>query len=177
MTRKVRLIGVVLVLVSVPAYWLIEHHRGEQQATALFAGQVDPLNPRLESLRLENQQRRVICTDPVALRYLEGCFRHSDRRDPQYGITYQLRLRFAGGGTFDTVSYWFKGGFSTSGPDGCFPSEEWATHNIWLKKPMPPQVREMIDLLHQPWQDAKGTVLLVEPGMVRREQDRSLIRE
>jgi hypothetical protein len=88
-----------------------------------------------------------------------------------------MRWSFAGGGTFGTTTYWFKGGFSMCDPDGIDPDEAWPTHNVMLTPPMPPQMQEMIHFLDRNDDRVLGTVLLLTPDAVRYEQDRSLIAE
>jgi hypothetical protein len=148
---------------------------GIKRTEALLAG--DP-EVQLASVEISCQKRRVRCSDPAALRYLEGCFRDGDQR-PRFkaGCTYLLRLRFAGGGSVEAATYWSEGGFCLYMPYQETDTGEEPRVRVVFKPPMPQQVAEMLVFLDRPWQEVKGMVLVVEPGSIRREFDRSLVAE
>jgi hypothetical protein len=82
---------------------LVEGRRGEQKTCALLSGD---MNVRLQRIQIDYQQRRVICTDPEVLRYLEERFRRHEPEPDFLGTTYQLSLTYDGGGAQAFTSYW-----------------------------------------------------------------------
>jgi hypothetical protein len=152
---------------------IADRARARHQVQALLGGDVAV---QVERFQIDYQQRRVVCSDPVALRYLEDRLRRNDPVRFKSGTNYRLRLWFAGGGAVKAETYWFAGGFAIRTRNR-FPAgaSEWLC--VLLTEPMPPPVKEMIDFLHRPGQEVKGMVLVLEPGGVRREQDRSLVAE
>lgn len=156
------------------AYWRAEQ-LGIRRIDALLAGNA---NVHLESFELLYQQRRVHCSDPEALRYLEGCLRDGDQHpDLEGGLKYRLVLRFAGGGTLDTTTFWSETGFQLYMPYQETDTGEKATVKVNFKPPVPKAVAEMMAFLDRPWREVKGVVLVIEPGGIRREFDRSLVNE
>jgi hypothetical protein len=147
---------------------------GRSKAQALVGGDQAVA---LESVQIDSQQRRVVCTDPVALRYLEDCLRHSDPDRKRWDTTYRVQFRFVGGGILDAFTYWSGDGFSISMPDEDGTGEHWPTRGIVFQPPVPPAVEEMAAFLERPWQEVKGTVLFLEPGGTRREFERALVAE
>jgi hypothetical protein len=150
---------------------VIDRGRGREKAAALFGGAEDV---ELERFEIEYQQRRVVCSDPVALRFLEECLRRGDTRCAQPGTSCRFRLWFSGGGAFKAETYWFAGGFSIRMPDRAAGGLH-GRHGVCLPKPMPSQVKEMVDSLDRPWEEVRGTVLVLEPAGVRREHDITLV--
>ena len=148
--------------------------QGLSKAQALVRGDQAVV---LESVQIDSQQRRVVCTDPVALRYLEDCLRHSDPDRKAWGTSYRVQFRFVGGGTLDAFTYWSGDGFSISMPDEDGTGEHWPTRGIVFQPPVPPAVEEMAAFLERPWQEVKGTVLFLKPGGTRREFERALVAE
>jgi hypothetical protein len=82
---------------------LIDDRRGEEKTRALLSGD---FAGRLRRVQIDYQQRRVICTDPEVLRYLEDRFRGHEPEPDSLGTTYQLTLPYDGGGTQAFASYW-----------------------------------------------------------------------
>ncbi|MCE9564129.1 MAG: hypothetical protein K8U57_18960 [Planctomycetes bacterium] len=131
---------------------------------------------QLASFEIYYQQRRVRCSDPEALRYLESCLWKSRRKSLENaGLTYRLRLQFAGGGSVDACTYWSPEGFhlyvpgDTPAGDGGSPSGV-----VVFKSPMPASIKVMIDFLQSPNDMVMGTVLILEGGGMRRENDPSI---
>jgi hypothetical protein len=148
---------------------------GVAKLEALLRG--DP-TPQLESVEIDYQQRRVRCSDPDALRYLERCFREGDKRPGLGGGTwYRLRLRFAGGGQVDATTYWSDNRFRLYMPYQEPDTGEEPRVRVAFRPSVPVPVAEMLAFLDRPWQEVKGVVLVVEPGGVRREFERSLVAE
>src|SRR5438034_1200942 len=74
----------------------IADRRGIERTESLLGGDTAV---QLTSVEIRYRQRRVHCSDPDALRYLEECFREGDQHPGLGGgVTYLLRLQFAGGG-------------------------------------------------------------------------------
>jgi hypothetical protein len=151
----------------------VSDSQGLSKAQALVQGDQ---TVALESVQIDSQQRRVVCTDPVALRYLEDCLRHSDPDRKAWGTSYRVQFRFVGGGTLDAFTYWSEDGFSISMPDEDGTGEHWPTRGIVFQPPLPLAVAEMVDFLEHPRQEVKSNVLILEPGGTRREFDRALVR-
>src|SRR6185437_2566222 len=86
---------------------LIEGWRGEQKTIALLSGEP---NVRLKRLQIDYQQRRLVCTDPEVLRYLEERLRNHDPHYRELGTTYELSLSFEGGGNQSFFTYWSNSG-------------------------------------------------------------------
>jgi hypothetical protein len=162
----------LLVLLGLGGLRLAAGWRGEGKTRALLSGDE---GVHLERLRIEWGQRRVICTDPQALRHLEERFRHRDDPNPifprkRHG-SYVWTLYYEGGGSHTFLTYLYDGGveLSLDDPDG------WTTHVVPLPGPLPPPLDEVIKFLHQPPDEVKGTVLIVEAQGIRREFDGSLV--
>jgi hypothetical protein len=144
---------------------------GDQKTRALVSGSQQV---RFARVQIDYQQRRVICTDPVVLRYLEERFRNhgQPRNDPS--TTYQLTIEYEGGGRHAFGTYWYENGFSLALLD----DENGDGHiGISLPRPLPSQVEEIVQFLGEPWRQVKGTVLVVEPGSIHRHYDQSLVVE
>ena len=156
------------------AFTDVSDSQGLSKAQALVQGDQ---TVALESVQIDSQQRRVVCTDPVALRYLEDCLRRSDPDRKRWDTTYRVQFRFVGGGILDAFSYWSGDGFSISMPDEDGTGEHWPTRGIVFQPPVPPAVEEMAAFLERPWQEVKGTVLFLKPGGTRREFERALVAE
>ncbi|WP_435011234.1 hypothetical protein P12x_002540 [Tundrisphaera lichenicola] len=124
---------------------------------------------RLDSLQINNNERRVICTDPAILRHFEEALRSSDPTKGRGGIRYEVELRFKGGGNFGVTTYWEADDFSISMPDEDPFGEKWPTRRVEFKSPMPPPVKAMIDFLDSPTKEVRGTVLVIEPGGIHQE--------
>lgn len=124
-------------------------HRGKAAAFALLNGDK---RPRIVRMEIEGQQRKVICTDPAVLRYLEDCFRNCNRRELPGGYSYEIKLFFEDGTRFSGSSYWCLDGFKTRVfADPYFPP----THDIELQSPMPDRVQRMIQFLNDMGHDWK----------------------
>jgi hypothetical protein len=160
-----------LLLLGYGVMQLIEERRGEQKTFALLAG--DP-SVRFERFQIDYQQRRVICTDPEVLRYLEERFRRHDRHRLELGTTYQLAIDYQGGGHHAFGTYWSESGdFSLSLPEH---GDGGPSHGILLTRPRPRPLEEMIRFLCQK-EGVAGVVLILEPGGVHRERDQFLVAE
>jgi hypothetical protein len=134
-------------------------NRGEAKTIALLAGDT---TLRIRRFEISGQQRKVICTDPDVLRYLEFQLRNHDAEQRFGGNSYLLLLRYEGGGT-DTLS--------TYGPDEdrfCLyvgePGEGGKPHGIRMSKPRPKGIDDLLSFFRRPAQDATGRVLILEPG-------------
>jgi hypothetical protein len=159
----------LLCLACYGGWWLRETQRGGQKTHALLNG--DP-GARIKRLQLDSQMRRVICTDPAVLRYLEECFRASDsKRRARGGYYYDLTVEYEGGGRDSFYTDWFKGGVSVSPGD----YDDGPRYVIAFSLPLPPDLEEVVRFLRKPHQEVQGQVLIVEPGGTHHELDRSLI--
>src|SRR5262249_43355651 len=135
---------------------------GIKRTEELLAGDAEA---QLASFEICYQQRRVHCSDPDALRYLERCLRDGDRRRGfGGGVTYLLRLRFVGGANLDARTYGSDGGFSFYMPYQETDTGEEPRARVVFKPPVPPAVAELVAFLDRPWQEVKGVVLVIEPG-------------
>lgn len=149
---------------------LVEGSRGEQKTIALLSGDA---SIRLKQIQIDNQQRRLICSDPEILRYLEERFRNFDPNRRQLGTTYRLSLTYQDGGTQSFATYWSDtGDFSLFIGDA---GEGGKCHGILLTQPRPRAVDELIGFLLADHQEIAGTILRLEAGGSRVERDESLV--
>lgn len=149
---------------------IIDGQRGGQKTRAILAG--DP-NARLRQVRVEFQQRRVVCTDPEVLRYLEARFRGREPEPGHLGAAYQLTLTYDGGGSQAFESYWTDTGdfvlfLGEAGEGG-------KGHGVRLVRPRPRGVDEGANFLLKTNRVAAGGVLILEAGGSRIERDESLV--
>lgn len=163
----------VCVTAAVAGYGItrsVDSRRGEEKTRALLAG--DPA-VRLREVRIEYQQRRVVCTDPEVLRYLEDRLRRHEP-DPDYlGTTYDLALSYNGGGAQSFASYWTDAGdFNLALGDL---GEGGRGHGIRLPHPRPRGMEELASFLAKPNREAAGSVLILVSGGSRVERDESLV--
>jgi hypothetical protein len=179
MKLQLSLIGLAVVaglclVATLVATWRSEQ-LGLKKAEALLRGD---RKVQLEAIEIDYQQRGVRCSDLEALRYLEDRMRKNNPSRSDLGTTYRLRLRFAGGGSLTTTTYWFDGGFSVCMPGDTPLSDGGRPRCVVVFTPeLPASVKEIVNFLDRPWQKVKGTVLILEPGAVRQEHDRSLVAE
>jgi hypothetical protein len=137
------LCGIVAALISLVADHVITEQRGEAAAFALLN---EDTRPRIVRMEIEGQQRKVICTDPAVLGYLEDCFRNSNHHEFRGGYSYEIKLYFEDGSRFSNDSCWCNEGFATwVRGDRFFPP----THQIEMRNPMPEPVRRMIQYLNE----------------------------
>lgn len=177
-TRWLVLAAFAVALGSCGLWCGVENRRAQIGVAKMEALLQGDAAAQLESVEIDYQQRRVRCSDPDALRYLERCFREGDKRPGLGGgVTYRLRLRFAGGGRVDTTTYWSDNGFRLYMPYQETDTGEEPRVRVVFSPPVPVSVAEMLAFLDRPWQEVKGAVLVIEPGGVRRESDRSLVAE
>ena len=174
MRRHFVLIGVV----ALGGYFLVDsvgERRGLARTEALLRGDE---KVRLHAFEVVYQQRRVRCTDPESLRYIERCFRENSRADFDDRITYRVSLQFAGGGRLDMRTDWSKGGFSL-----CMPGDrllqDGGEPRAWIvfRAPVPSRVQEMINFLNDYYRRARGKVLHLEAGTSWFETDDSLLAD
>jgi hypothetical protein len=149
---------------------LVEGRRGEGKTRALLSGDV---NVRIQRIQIDYQQRRLICTDPEVLRYLEKRFRNHEPEFQFSGATYQLTLSFDGGGTQAFASYWDDNGdfnlfLGEAGEGG-------VGHGIRLTQPRPRGVEKSVNFLSKSIEEVAGSVLILEAGGSRIERDESLV--
>lgn len=95
--------GVTTLLAGFGMAQLVDSWRGEWKTIALLSGDA---NVRLIRLQVDYQQRRLVCSDPIVLRYLEERFRKYDPNRRELGTTYQMSLSYEGGGTRSFATYW-----------------------------------------------------------------------
>ncbi len=130
MKRRFVLIAVAVILSGYVFAGCITERRGVAKTEALLRGD-DTV--QLAAFAVEYQQRRVHCSDPESLRYLERCIREHAPTTFDDRITYRVSLRFAGGGRLVVRTDWSSGGFSlccpaiayckmgaSHGPGSCF---------------------------------------------------------
>jgi hypothetical protein len=149
---------------------LFDGHRGEEKTRALLAG--DP-TVRLRRVQIDYQQRRVICTDPEVLRYLEDRIRGHEPEPDYPGTTYQLALSYDGGGAQAFASYW-----SDTGDFNLFlgePGEGGTGYGIRLTRSRPRGAEELVNFLLKPYREVAGEVLILEAAGSRIERDESLV--
>lgn len=148
----------------------IDGQRGEEKTRKLLAGDRNLL---LSQMGVEYQQRRVICTDPEVLRYMEERFR-THEPDPQFlGTSYELLLTYEGGGSQAFYCY-----CNDTGDINVYlgePGEGGIGHGIHFTHPRPRGVEELVSFLLKPYREVAGSVLILEAGGSRIEQDKSLI--
>lgn len=145
---------------------LVEGRRGEEKTGALLSGDTIV---RLQRIQIDYQQRRVMCTDPEVLRYLEERFRRHEPEPDFLGTTYRLSLTYEGGGTQAFASYW-----TDTGDFNLFlgePGEGGNGHGIRLTHPRPRGVEELVNYLVKSHREVAGTVLILEAGGSRIERD------
>jgi hypothetical protein len=164
-------------LVGLGVFWLLlawwSERQGVKKTEALLQGDE---SVRLDSFEVEYQQRRVRCTDPESLRYLERCFRENSPTRFDDRITYEVFLQFADGTRLGIRTDWSRAGFSL-----CMPGDRLLQDGgeprayVVFRPPMREPIKEMIDFLNDDSRKAKGVVLIMEGGTIRREADPSLI--
>ena len=129
------------------------------------------------SLTTKYQQRRLECTDPEVLACLkEAIIKHPSQKGGIGGrYTYGGCFKFKGGGTFEGIVWIGTNGFEIS--VGRHPDPDLIpTHSILLIQPVPAKVKLVFDFFDEPWQEAAGSVLILESGKpTRRERDESLV--
>jgi len=159
-TRKASVfLGIVIALiVGYICLSMWRSHRAEQNMLALVNGDRDI---RLRHVEIHGQQRRVSCSDPVVLRYLESRMCESDSEDLKSGIIYYVVFEFEDGHWFNAHTCWFDGGFATW-IEG-IPGEGTQPHIITLLKPVPAKLREIIDFLDLPYENLPQPHLVLTP--------------
>jgi hypothetical protein len=164
------LLILVVALSDAGSLWYAENARGEQKTQALLSGDA---NVHLERLRIEWGQRRVICTDPQVLGYLEARFR---QYNPNPVVardlcgSYEWTLSYQGGGRHAIMTTLYDGGILLDF-DSDFPSR----HEVSFPEPRPAAVDIVVKFLHRPYQEVKGIVLIVEPQGILQKYDDSLV--
>jgi hypothetical protein len=149
------LCGFFATLIALAVNHFDSANRGETAAFAILNGD---MRTRIVRMEIEGQQRKVICTDPAVLRYLEDCFRNSNRRKLPSGYSYEIKLFFEDGSRFSGDSYWCNEGFQTRVfGDAYFPP----THDIELQSPIPDTVRRMVEFLNEMGHSWKPRELLI----------------
>ena len=159
------MLGIILAMIP-----LFRGNIGEENARQLLSGD---LNVRIERIEVDGQQRRVICTDPEVLRYLEDQFRRHEPGHNFTGWSYDLTLTFHGGGRQSFYTYW-----SDSGDFDFFigePGEGGTGHDIRLGKPRPQGVDRLVEFLRKPYEEIANSTLILEPGKSRIDRDPSLV--
>ena len=99
------LLGLIIFLIGLV---LPEDRVGETNVMRLLIGDS---SVRISHLKIEGQQRRIVCEDPRMLDEIANAFRHAEEK-PLAGATYLLTLLFKDGGEFVTRMYVQKGGIS-----------------------------------------------------------------
>lgn len=161
---------VATLLVGYGVAQLLEGSRGEQKTIALLSGDA---SIRLKQIQIDYQQRRLICSDPEVLRYLEERFRTFDPNRRELGTTYRLSLAYEDGGAASFSTYWSDAGdFSLFVGD---PGDGGKCHGILLTNPRPRAVDELIGFLLADHQKIAGMILMLEAGGSRVERDESLV--
>lgn len=152
------------------AFQVLDGRRGEEKTQALLAGDS---NVSLRHLQIEHQQRRLVCTDPEVLRYLEERFRAHEPEPRYLGTSYSMALSYADGGSQTFAAY-----LTDDGDFNFFlgePGEGGRGHGIRLPRPRPRGVDELVAFLHKPHEEVAGEVLILEAGGSRVEWDGSLV--
>jgi hypothetical protein len=144
---------------------------GRRQILALLSGDD---REKLERIEICHQQRRVICVDPQALRYLERQFIGSD---VSFGIggCYKTSFRFRNGAvvSLDTVWGSERGSISVNDSDD-LENEDPPPHGFAFKPPVPANVREMLSFLAEPYEKVAGQILTIASEGTKTEYDPSL---
>lgn len=163
-------LGVVAAAITLWSLHLEEGRNGEKKAQALLAGNAVI---QLKRIQIDYQQRRLICTDPKILRYLEERFRRHEPEPHYLGVTYELTLSYEGGGTQSFASYW-----TDAGDINLFlgePGEGGRGHGIRLTRPRPQGVDEMVEFLAKPHGEVAGIVMILDADGIRTTRDGSLV--
>jgi hypothetical protein len=158
----------MLLLVAYAAVEFIGYIGGHDKTRALLHGDKDV---RLARFEIDNNQRRVICTDPEVLRYLESRMSQNERRYRESGIGYQMTVHYEGGGNHSFLADWTDHDVALypEGGDGRVPNL------ILLPRPMSPRVEELIEFLMSELRISAGKVMILEPGGIRYERNERLI--
>jgi protein-S-isoprenylcysteine O-methyltransferase Ste14 len=162
-----------LIVILITGYCVMQNldgERGKQKTMQLLSGDESIHFDRFE---IDYQQRRVICTDPVILGYLEERFLKADRDRDELGTFYQLTLYYKGGGHHEIQTY-FNGDFilclRNYHDEGMRPS-----HGILLTRPRAQAIDELVSFLKKDYREVAGTVMIVDSGTVRYERDEPLV--
>jgi hypothetical protein len=162
-----------LMVALVSSFRIHDSYSGERKILALLDGDA---SVDIERLTTMHQQRRLECSDAEVLRYLkDAMMKHPHQTLGVGGYTYAGCFKFKGGGTFEGLMSISTNGFDLS--VGSYANAEGiSTHSIPLMRPVPDKVKQIFDFFDEPWQQAAGVVLILEPGKPpRREHDESLV--
>ncbi len=166
------LLSLTVATVGYGFWFVIDWHQGEAKTIALLAGNE---TVKIRSLEIRAQQRKVICTDPEVLRYLEQQFRNHEPHPDFGGTSYHLRVRYEGGGSDELSTYW------PNENKFCLfvgePGEGGKPHGIHFPKPRPKGIDEIKAFLSATIKDVAGQVLILESGKSRIENNPSLIEK
>ena len=153
-------------------YWVehfIDEYRGEEKTRALLAGDE---NIKLRSIQIEYQMRRIECSDPTVLRYLEEQFRLKRTDAPVHpSTTYLLTMTYAGGGKCSILISWYTDDALSLYLEDLGVAEE--KRGILLIRPRPEGIDKIINFLGMHDSDTPGSVLILGKGGSRVERDPS----
>lgn len=156
--------------------WVVGHfyrnQKAEQNLHDLVRGDQ---SISFSSLTIENQMRRVICTDPKLLAYFSNCFRQSDPHILPGGYTHQITFGFGDGSKTSITSCWSNiDGIGLSIPSDK-PSElGLTTRGVIFQKPIPAEITELLEFFEKPSVEVKGKVLILQSGGNRWDFDPQL---
>ncbi len=168
---KVACMLVFVLLLSIILWQVHDVRSGGRKMLALLNGDAS-----IDIVRFTTryQQRRLECSDPDFLQYLK---RAMMKHAPQYkgigGFTYEGSFEFGGGGRFVGTMFISTNGFDlTVDPN----MDDIPTHSVPLLDPIPEKAMIVFEFLAGPWQEAAGTVLILEAGKPPRTMhDASLV--
>ena len=117
-------------------------------------------------LRIEYQQRRIICTNAQSLRYIEAQMRVRSLKQPNGGPSYLSNFWFSNGGFQSVYSSWGGDGFVLF-----FGDDREIERPVFFSAPIPEKVGPMLRLLQARYEDVAGTVLTVNDKQELTEYD------
>ena len=157
---------VVLAFVASIAFDVTKDRHAAGDLDALILGRD---NIQLTGLVIDQQQRRVICTDQEVLAYLASSLRNSYHDwGIGGGIFYEFSFEFSTGRKYRVDGYVHRQEWSLVVPNANPEEGHRPTHVTFLHAPIPDRVREMFEFLNKRYQEVSGSVLVLEPGQPPR---------
>ena len=133
-------------------------HIGEVRLVALLDGDQ---RVGLQSLEINGQQRRVLCTDRDVLHYFKEILTKHPRFDSALGSSYHIRIAFTDGETVNNDIFVHAHGFAISVNSRAV-EKGFPTHSVSLISPVPEKVRRIFDFMGEPCEKVAGTILSIE---------------
>lgn len=166
-------IGVILTT-AILYFHRIEVQNGERMLVAILNG--DP-KPEIQSIEVQYQQRRLVCTDREVIGYLKQMMLNHPNMTmaDNYAYSYEGKFMFRDGGAFVCSLGITTNGFTISIPSQAV-ENSFPTHYVLLRAPVPQKVRQIFEFFLEPYQKVAGTVLILKEGKnIEKQYDAALV--